>query len=319
MSAGADYRLNQTDDRPGQESDGAWRTEPVQRAWERFVRRQVQAVCPAEAAAADFPWEKFSQRLEACLGEHGSPSAGGASNVIEPLERCADALADNLRALVLAQALELQLPSAAETFEQQWMPLVRATARRVTGPSGAELVENFVAELILPRKDAPPRIARYRGRTPFAAWLRVVVTNHCLSQLRRRRHSAPLVELADETPPASHDHRPCRELLLPLVRRALSALGSEDRLLLKLLVLDEVPQQEVARLLGVHSGNVTRRRQRAAETVWRALAAEVHRAGKHQAATDCLELVLTGQDAALRSELSRQLALACQSEEEGMR
>jgi hypothetical protein len=83
--------------------------------------------------------------------------------------------------------------------------------------------------------------------------------------------------------------------------------------MLKLLVLDDVPQQEVARMLGVHSGNVTRRRQRAAESVWQAVASHAERAGKRRAATDCLELVLAGEDAELRSELARELAAAVAS------
>lgn len=299
----------------------AWRCRPAdpqarllfERSLREVVGRCAVAVCRDAAQEGDFPWGRFGERLWCCIDYHwdrlSSTEAVEFDDVLKHLESMTDGEHDILRDVTLALALELRFPAAAESFEEQWMPLVRSTARRVGGTPAVELVENFSADLILPRQDAPPRIAQYQGRTPLAAWLRVVVANHCLSQLRRRRAWAPVEELAEDRPPAAHDHQPCRELLAPLVGMAIGTLEDEDRLLLKLLVLDEVPQQKVAQLLGIHSGNVTRRRQRAAQSVWRSVAAEAERAGKRQAAGDCLELVLAGSDPALRSELSHQMAL----------
>lgn len=287
--------------------------ERIGRSLRELVERYVPAVCRDAAQDGDFPWGRFGDRLWCCIDYHwerlSSQEAVEFPDVLKHLESMNDGESSILREVTLAMALELRYPAAAESFEEQWMPLVRATARRVGGPSALDLVENFSADLILPRKDAPPRIAQYQGRTPLSAWLRVVVANHCLSQLRRRRAWTPVEELAEVRSLAAHDHQPCRELLAPLVGMALGTLEDEDRLLLKLLILDEVPQQQVAQLFGVHSGNVTRRRQRAAQSVWRAVAAEAERAGKRQAAGDCLESVLAGNDPALRSELSQQMAL----------
>ena len=81
-------------------------------------------------------------------------------------------------------------------------------------------------------------------------------------------------------------------------------------LLLKLLVLDDVPQQSVARALGIHSGNVTRRRQKAAERIWQQVQVVSQDSGQAGPVQDCLELVLTGEDRELRVALGSMLAQA---------
>jgi DNA-directed RNA polymerase specialized sigma24 family protein len=218
---------------------------------------------------------------------------------------------DLIREVVLAQALGEQEPCAAELFEREYMPIVRAVACRVGGARGLEAVDNFAAELVLPRDARPPRIALFRGRAPLASWLRAVVINYCTSRSRQR--DAVTMETLPERPvtdrpSACTDRSECEGLLRPLFTGAVDGVEPEDRLLIKLLVLEEVPQHQVARCLGVHSGNVTRRRQRVTSAIWQAVQQAAARHEQPRRVSECLDLILAGDDRDLRRELGAALA-----------
>ncbi len=169
--------------------------------------------------------------------------------------------ANVLLEITLAQALELRNQEAALMFETEYIPFVTSIARRLGGQRAVDVFDNFTAELILPRADSSPRISGYHGRTSLRSWLRAVVANLWVSRQRKREavtlNVLPEPEVADPT--ATLDHRPCVQLLRPLFRQAVGQLEAEDRLLIKMLLIDEVPQKELAESLGIHSGNLTRR------------------------------------------------------------
>lgn len=225
---------------------------------------------------------------------------------------------DLLRDVTLAQALELHDSRGAEVFEQDYMPVIRWTARRLSGARGEDLVENFAAHLVLPLPGRPPRISRYQGRTSLAGWLRVVTVNYCTSAFRQR-DPRPLVEdkleAASGERSSSSDRKMCQELLSGLIQRVLSTLPDEDRLLIRMLVLDGVPQGQLARSLGIHSGSLTRRRQRIGEAIWQGVKHEARQCGRDRAASDCLELIVVGGDRQLSQSLASVLAQGLQGEQ----
>ncbi|HQU44636.1 MAG TPA: hypothetical protein PK867_17595 [Pirellulales bacterium] len=214
--------------------------------------------------------------------------------------------------VVLAQALQSGTPKAAEMFDSDYMPKVRSVARHLGGQRAVDVVENFAAELILPRDGRPPRIASFQGRTPLASWLRAVVTNYWISQTRKRQSvNLPVLPESpadDGDPAAVIDGRPCEELLRPVFSDALRPLEAEDRLLMKMLLLDGVGQNELARAFGVHSGTLTRRRQRAAAAVLDRVRELVEQHASPRQVGHCLELALAGNDARLRERLADVLA-----------
>ena len=258
----------------------------------------------------EFHWKQFSQyrplpfaqvvlRVEA--GDLGYETAG----------------ANILREVILAQALQLGNEKAATMFETDYMPGARATARRLGGQRALDEIENFSAVLILPREKKPPRIASYQGRTPLAAWLRAVVANHWVSQTRKRTMknvSSSIESSVVNEPSRLADASSCEELLRPMFKLAVAALPTEDRVLVKMLLLDEAPQHELARSLGVNSGTITRRRQKAASVVL----ARVHELAAQAKSTrpmnNCLELVLAGENVELRSRLAEVLASGVRAE-----
>lgn len=265
--------------------------------------------------------QKFQQRILECLFYHWRQLAADRQ---VPMERAVAEIqkgnvgkhsvkCDLFRDVALACALEFREQRAAESFEGEFMPLVRGIASRICGPRGGEMVENFAADLILPREGREPRIAQYRGKTSLSAWLRVVVTNHCTSILRRRTEKS----LADEEVGGSKsssdfalDHRPCGELIGGLVFQVVSSLPPEDRVMIQMLVVDETPQQQVAKLFGVHSGNITRRRQRVTQQIWAGLEGSAEKQGKAKLAGECLDTLLTDGNRELQQALGAVLAAA---------
>jgi DNA-directed RNA polymerase specialized sigma24 family protein len=269
-------------------------------------------------------------RLRVCVEYHAERFGGGRPI---PMARVIGRLEDGdlggvkvrgnlLRDVVLAQALQLGEAGAAEVFEAEYMPVVRSIARHLGGERAVDAVENFAAELVLPREGREPRIATYRGRTTLGHWLGPVVTNAWRTGFRRRKPEEPIHPgpggraVAPELVPAPccppseppSELGQCEELLRPIFLAVGRLLADEDRLLLQMLVLDGVPQKDLARSLGLNSGTITRRRQRAVEAILigtRRLAAECPRPRQ---AEDCLGLILAGDAVEARRGLADGLA-----------
>jgi RNA polymerase sigma factor (sigma-70 family) len=286
------------------------------------VHRHIRAVLGfAEQDPARF--EVYRYRTWRCISHHWARLGVSApvryAKVIETIEqtpagtRSANLLLD----VVLAQALEFGENRAAQQFDNEYMPLVRAVAWRTAGQRGVDAMENFAAALILPRHQAPPRISQYLGRTSLAAWLRAVVANQCVSLLRstsKASREACLEVIDPVAKEATADPTPCEQLLSPVFRQTLAALSAADRLLIKLLVLDHAPQKEVARSLGLHSGNVTRRRQKIVESIWDGVQEQVAQLRSKTPMWECLHEVLAGDNPNLRRALGNVLACALRNE-----
>jgi len=286
-------------------------------------------ICPHLQESLGRPWfpsgdaDPYLRRAWSCVEYH---ERRFAETVCQSLTMVLDRLESGdlgydrpqsnvLRDVCFAQALELKENAAAERFECDEMPRLRRIAQRVAGQRGVDVVDNFLAELILPRASRPARIASYQGKTSLQSWLAAVVSNFCMGKARARRETAQ----SDEVEPVAFpgiaiesraDATGCFDLLKPLLHQAVESVDAEDRLLLKMLILDEVPQQNVARALGIHSGNVTRRRQRAAERIWQQVQCQSNESHRGSRVRGCLELVLAGEDRELSMALGDVLARA---------
>ncbi len=262
-------------------------------------------------------------RLERCVLYHWERFAGSELPATEVVVRRLEGgnlgysktQSNVIREVIMAQAMEFHDNRATELFVQEYMPTVRSIAQRMSGLRGLDLVENFGADLVLPRATRPPRIAAYTGKTSLASWLRVVVANHC-QEAGRREKSVQLVEELDlegstaDACETSPEHDGCESLLQPIFFDAVSALDSEDRLMIKLLILDEVPQQTLAARMGIHSGNVTRRRQRISQSIWERVSVLRNGSSAPDRVSECLELVLAGGQVELKRSLGDVLVRA---------
>lgn len=263
--------------------------------------------------------DPYVNRAWTCVGFHGPRFANGEQvsleHILDRLEQgnlgYERRQSNILKDVSFAEALLQRENHAAEQFDQDYMPCLKRVAHRLVGVQGVEMVDNFLAELILPRESSPPRLASYLGKTSLQSWLKAVVSNFCHGR-GRVRNMTQLPEEADPVSPQTNtgevDSSGCTDLLRPFFSRSVFSIPIEDRLLLKFLVLDEVPQNVVARVLGIHSGNVTRRRQRAAERIWEQLRSETTRSQNAAQIRGCMEMVLTGDNRELRLTLGSALA-----------
>jgi RNA polymerase sigma factor (sigma-70 family) len=126
-----------------------------------------------------------------------------------------------------------------------------------------EAVADFWGYLLAgERPGAVPILARYDGQRPLVPWLIRVFQNKHLSELRKHKGEVPLGEeevgerdlyLPEDSDARWHDQ--FREA----ARDWFATLGEQEVLLLGLRLRYRLSQREVAKLLGIHEGNVTRR------------------------------------------------------------
>lgn len=122
-------------------------------------------------------------------------------------------------------------------------------------------VTEFWSQLVVP--EAPGRLAvlgRYDGQRPLVPWLIRVFQNWHVSQLRRQSGLQALPE--DDlglplTPPVNGDLR-WREAFVTAARDWLEAADDQAVLLLGLRLRYRLSQREVANLLKVHEGTISR-------------------------------------------------------------
>jgi RNA polymerase sigma-70 factor (ECF subfamily) len=129
---------------------------------------------------------------------------------------------------------------------QQYAPAMMGVCLRMLGrPDEAEdaLQEAFVK--------AFRSLAGFKGASTFGAWLKRIVVNQCLNQLRARR--AWLVEWNEQAAEALPEAEPAAlpALQVPDVQRAIQALPDGFRTVLSLYLVEGYDHQEIAEILGI--------------------------------------------------------------------
>jgi len=139
---------------------------------------------------------------------------------------------------------------------------LRARAIRLY-PRNEERQENAVDEfwshlIVVETPGAVPILARYDGQRPLVPWLIRVFQNWHISQLRHRSGVQPLPDEDVALPlPAEGDGR-WHEAFCLAARDYLKELTDSELLILGLRLRYRMSQREVASLLGVHEGTISR-------------------------------------------------------------
>lgn len=139
---------------------------------------------------------------------------------------------------------------------------LRARAVRLY-PRDEERQESAVTEfwshlLVAETPGSLPVLARYDGQRPLVPWLIRVFQNWHISQLRHRAGVQPLPEddLALPLPGGANGH--WHEMFCLAARECIGDLSDQELLILGLRLRYRLSQREVAALLGVHEGTVSR-------------------------------------------------------------
>src|SRR5262245_2413130 len=132
-----------------------------------------------------------------------------------------------------------------------------------------EAVTDFWGYLIAGEKAGVPILARYDGQRPLVPWLIRVFQNKHISELRSSKgtQALPDDDLDDhDLPFASEGDGRWHEEFRAAAREWLGGLKENDLLLLGLRGRCRMKQRDVAHLLGVHEGNVSRQTAKLRDT-----------------------------------------------------
>ncbi len=142
---------------------------------------------------------------------------------------------------------------------------LRARAARLY-PRDEERQESAVTEfwsnLYAPEREGSlPVLGRYDGQRPLIPWLIRVFQNWHVSQLRRHSHEQPLLDDDQQVLPVPETETDTRwrELFAAGVHDWLAERDDGELLLLGLRLRFHLSQREVAHLLKVHEGTISRR------------------------------------------------------------
>jgi RNA polymerase sigma factor (sigma-70 family) len=181
---------------------------------------------------------------------------------------------------------------------------LRARAVRLY-PRDEERQESAVAEfwshlLVAEHAGSVPVLARYDGQRPLVPWLIRVFQNWHISLLRQRSgvQSLPDDDVAEELPDrdAGHWHEPFRLA----ASEEIAKLTETEVLILGLRLRYRLSQREVASLLGVHEGTVSRQTSHLRDRVLEGVEVQLRALG--WTGDDLSSLVLTEMGSVLLDE-----------------
>ncbi len=172
----------------------------------------------------------------------------------------------------LSPAWEALFASRANRTDCLLVDALRTRAVRLF-PRNEERQEQAVAEfwgylLAGERPGSVPILARYDGQRPLVPWLIRVFQNKHLSDLRPGSHfqSLPDDDLHDgELALPVHEEDRWYEEFRLIAREWLANLEDSQVLILGLRLRYRVSQREVARLVGIHEGNVSKQTTKLSE------------------------------------------------------
>lgn len=124
-----------------------------------------------------------------------------------------------------------------------------------------EHVNDFWSLLLAPDQEAgTPLLEKYDGQRPLVPWLIHCFRNHVITQERKRKHQEPLPELDLHDPhePQEATQR-WSEAFADAARVWLGTLQEEELALLGLRWRYRLSQREVAKVFGIHEGNIAKR------------------------------------------------------------
>jgi RNA polymerase sigma-70 factor, ECF subfamily len=237
----------------------------------------VERLYKLAAAPADWALklEIFREALERSAASRfrgAQPAAREISAYLESL---------NLADLALACACGAGNSRAWEDFIARYRLELYRAARAIAGDSaGGELADSLYGELYgLEFGEGRRRTLfdYFHGRSKLGTWLRAILAQRHINEIRRTRRSEsldsaasddddarPPVELAAAASDASDPERArYLALLQAVLSEALAALEPRDRLRLSYYYVEDLTLAEIGRLVGEHEATVSRKLDRA--------------------------------------------------------
>jgi RNA polymerase sigma-70 factor len=231
-------------------------------------------------AATPADWNITREQFQAVLERSTAHRFCGPSPDTKTIRRYLESL--QLADLALACACSEGIEAAWDTFVAKYRPELYRAARAIAGESNArELADSLYAELYgLPGSDGERKslFSYFHGRSKLGTWLRAVLSQRHVDELRRTRRTDSLDELVDNNEQAQPVATgtavdPERETYIAMMQAVLSnvldGLGAHERLRLAYYYVEKLTLAEIGRLLGEHEATVSRKLDRARREIRR--------------------------------------------------
>jgi len=181
--------------------------------------------------------------------------------------------------LALACACSAGTTAAWDFFVAQFRPEIYRAARAIAGESsGRELADSLYAELYGLRESGGERKSLFdyfHGRSKLTTWLRAILSQRHVDEIRRSRRTEPLENdngedssemVASRNGAADALLDPERRKYLAILQATLTlvldALAPRDRLRLAYYYVDELTLAQIGKLLDEHEATVSRKLER---------------------------------------------------------
>ncbi len=246
-----------------------------------WVEEYSRPVCEAVVTDDHDRWADYMNRLWGCLGYHWQQAVDenskiAAAAVAERLQegrgyrRGGKLGGDPMRDVVLSVAMTAGDGRAPTVFETDYYGFSRGLAGRLNRRLADNPDEwwNELLDHLAGYTKQPGRLEKFAGRCGLQNWLGTVLWNFLRRWIQHESKltGSPENDDMDQKLGSTDDTTACDESLqcfVALVRETLDTLPKDDLLLLKMCFLEGLKQKDVATVLGIHSGNVTRRLKKA--------------------------------------------------------
>jgi len=234
-------------------------------------------------AAVPQEWNLSQERFREMLERSAERRFSGKPPEDKQIQHYLESL--HLTDLALAAACSEGTEAAWDTFVAQYRPELYRAARAIAGEArGRELADSLYAELFGLRESEGrrrPLFEYFHGRSKLSTWLRAVLAQRHVDELRRWSRAEPLEGTAEIGQQQSNRVKfqdaaragpdPEREKFLAILQATLTAvlaaLPSRDRLRLSFYYVDDLTLAQIGKLLGEHEATVSRKLERTRRNV----------------------------------------------------
>jgi RNA polymerase sigma-70 factor, ECF subfamily len=295
-------------------------TIPIPEAVQSAVAEMLGELC------AKSECEKFGLSCESFAAILCGVAAKYLSEEASKSEVCVFLRSLRVEELGLARACAAGDNSAWEIFLARYREKLYLSALRIAREESAarDLADSLYAELYGTNLRDGARVSKlesYTGRGSLEGWLRTVLAQEFVNRYRRTKR---LVSLDEEIEDGAQFAAPEPETISTGDARlesstdaAVTALSSEDRLVLAAYYLDGRTLADVARMLSVHESTISRKLDKLAKSLRKKIVANmVQRGVERRAAEEALEVDVRDLQVNIRRSLGQESPAAAFSEKE---
>jgi RNA polymerase sigma-70 factor, ECF subfamily len=197
--------------------------------------------------------------------------------------------------LALAHGCAAGNQHAWDVFLTRYRESIYQSARGITRNEsvGRELADSLYAELygLGPAEDRRSKLALYSGRGSLAGWLRMVLSQSFVNQIRAGKRLVSIEEEEEEhgtqfAAAPSIESAPSDSRIGQATDAVLASVSAEDRFLLSSYFLDGRRLAEIGRILGMHESTISRKMEKLLRELRKQIRKELERRGMSRRQAD---------------------------------